>query len=132
MSEWEKWIQVFFYPKGRIKRLPFFIGNITLYLLLFIIAIKLKPSSKDFLLKGDAWTVTGVTSPIGLMVVVLYVYSAFILMIKRLRDINYSPWLCLLTFIPAIGPLFFLYLFVEQSAYQTPYSSNQNHYIDAA
>lgn len=131
MLEWEKWIQVLFYPTGRIKRLPFFIGNIALYSLLFIVATTSGSSSNGVSLKGDGWTLTG-SSPAGLMVLGLYIYSAFILMIKRLRDINQSPWLCLLTFIPIIGLLFFLYLFVEQSAYQTPYSSNQNHYTDAA
>lgn len=135
MSEWKNWIEISFSPKGRIKRLPFLIGNVFLYLFLFIIlflsiiATKLELPLKDVLFKEDGWT--AVRNLIGSMIGILYLYVAFILMIKRLRDIDLSPWLCLLTFIPAIGVLFSLYLLFARSAYQTTHPSNQNNYIDA-
>lgn len=132
MKEWTNWIQLFFSPKGRIKRYPFFIGNIALYLFLLVTLTTFNLSSKDIFLKGNVWTAVGVVNPMGLMVTVLYTYSFFILMIKRLRDINRSLWLCLLASIPGVNIAFLLFLIFKESYTKKTYPSGRNHYIDAA
>ena len=46
------------------------------------------------------------------MIFILCVIAYLMLDIRRLHDVNKSGWFVLLTFIPAVTPFFYLYLFL--------------------
>lgn len=117
MSEWMNWIQFFFSYKGRIKRFPFFVAYTALLCFYYIV-------QKLF--------VTIELIPISYIIFACCLYSTFVLSVKRLRDLNRSPWLCLLNSVPGVNIFFLLYLFFKKSVILERNPSYRNHYIDAA
>lgn len=110
-------MQFFFSHKGRIKRFPFFVGYASLLFGYYIV-------QKLF--------VTIELIPISYIIFACFLYSTFVLSIKRLHDINRSPWLCLLNSVPGVNIFFLLYLIFKESAIPATHSPDRNHYIDAA
>lgn len=117
MSEWKNLWQFFFSHKGRIKRFPFFSGYASLLFAYYIV---------------QKFFVTIELIPINYIIFSCLLYSTFVLSIKRLRDINRSPWLCLLNSVPGFNIVFLCYLIFKESVVLEVNPSHRTHYIDAA
>jgi uncharacterized membrane protein YhaH (DUF805 family) len=112
-------------PRGRIGRMRYFLGGLTLGILAVI----------PFFILILAWGVLGYSSSIGfaqseimgmlstlnflipilmflslILVFLPLLYMNLMLAVRRLHDLNMSGWFVLVSFIPFIGPLFGLYM----------------------
>ena len=97
---------------GRIKRLPYFLILIVLWIFsdifnyiknLFVATL----SDTSYYLFYVCY-----------YIVIILLIVTFFAMIKRLRDIKWNPWLCLLIFVPAINYAFGLILLFIKSQYE--------------
>lgn len=119
-------IKLFFSYEGRIKRLPFLIGQIVI---IVITRLSLYYSGvMDYLIKGDYLSgnmqgfleikLFSVYSGFQLWLIytlfilsmLVLIYSTVCLDMKRFRDIGHSPWFVLLCFVPIVNLVTLLYL----------------------
>ena len=84
-------MKLLFSFKGMIGRGKF-IGLTILYMLTVLLIIGLTPES------------------VGMVSALIYLFINLTLGVKRLRDINYSPWLILLYLVPVAGIVLFIML----------------------
>ena len=110
MSGLNKWLAFYFSYKGKLKRLPFALGYLSIFCayLLFV---------KMFLMP----TLNPETMQLGFslknsLMMLICASSFFALSVKRLRDCNRSAWFCLFYFLPVGNFLLFLYLLFKKSA----------------
>lgn len=98
--------EMFFTAKGRLNRLRYFKRSTLLFFLEIVLAIIIgitfwEPLREDI-------------SPLGyvalLIIIIAFAPSQYLLMIRRLHDLNKTGWFCLLMMIPAINAPFAIYL----------------------
>lgn len=95
-----------FSPKGRIGRLSFLAWNIITLLVILVFGFIIGLISSTYHIN-----LTGVISSILLgAIYIICIYFTYILTIKRLHDRNKSGWMSLLSLIPIINLLLFIYL----------------------
>lgn len=81
---------ILFSPRGRITRKEFIIGNLIIFAAIGLLGFFL---------------------PVSAMIAGLFfLYSMYILGIKRLRDTGHSPWLIIVYVVPALIPLMMIFL----------------------
>ncbi|MGI9665922.1 MAG: DUF805 domain-containing protein [Acidimicrobiia bacterium] len=83
---------------GRINRAPFWTG------ILIVLALEIVVVS--MMLTINTWPIVGV----GIILLLLLIWPAYALTVKRFHDRGKSGWWVLIWFIPAIGPL---WVFIE-------------------
>ena len=101
----EKIKDLFFNHRGRISRKPFIISLLILLFsgpILYTLSINLLSLFLSYF--------------VNLIIFILLLYSLFVVCIKRLRDINQSPWWSLLILTGPISLIFFLYLAIAKSS----------------
>ena len=94
-----------FKTNGRLNRLRYFkrsIGILFLYIILMIttVALCLDPSSSELSVSGFIACV---------VLSILFAIGSICLTIRRLHDLNFSGWFCLLMTIPAVNTAFWIY-----------------------
>ena len=108
-------------PKGRINRLPFLVGSLSIVIAYVAIIVSLAAIGVDRAQRTPQNTEitsqqaqdTIIPGPIKILMyaaITILVYFSIILTIKRLHDINLSGWFWLIYFIPIFGLFLFLYL----------------------
>ena len=117
-------------PNGRFTRLSFLAWNFILAMSFScVFAILLSLGLAGFAISGIQDPVNLFSHPLtvisillGVLLCIAFTASIIIICIRRLHDLNKSGWLTLLIFIPLIGTIFSIYIFVargtkEQNAY---------------
>ena len=117
-------------PNGRFTRLSFLAWNFILAMSFScVFAILLSLGLAGFAISGIQDPVNLFSHPLtvisillGVLLCIAFTASIIIICIRRLHDLNKSGWLTLLIFIPIIGTIFSIYIFVargtkEQNAY---------------
>lgn len=92
--------------RGRINRIEFLGFNILLYIIAQLTAL-----IADVIDHLDTNIITDMVISTSLFVwVILIFFGSIALVVKRLHDTNHSGWYYLITIIPLIDIIFFLYL----------------------
>ena len=99
-------IQFLFIPKGRIKRLEFFLSNVLLSLFLFVLVTFIQKIANN----NDIFIAL-----FFLFLACLSAYVSIVLTIKRCHDVNLSGWFYFLYFVPLVNFIFILYLLFRAS-----------------
>ncbi len=96
---------------GRITRLPYFWTLLVISIFLNInncIENLYDKNHNDYILLLYAFKLS----------MLIFVIIGFFAMIKRLRDIKWNPWLCLISFVPIVNYIFGLILIFKKSKYK--------------
>lgn len=95
----------YFSYQGRLNRKPYFWRSLLIIFLETICYVIF-----DSVWEDDLFST--VLLLISIMIFILCIIADLMLDIRRLHDVNKSGWFVLLTFIPAVTPFFYLYLFL--------------------
>lgn len=97
---------------GRITRLPYFLTSLVLWIFLnidkFIEYLHKRTHDASILPIIEAFY----------FFMIIFAIIGFFAMIKRLRDIKWNPWLCLISFVPIVNYIFGLILLFKKSKYE--------------
>jgi uncharacterized membrane protein YhaH (DUF805 family) len=105
--------KIYFSPEGRIARLPYFLYNLGLGVLSAIISLGLNALEKNSATAVEANQTDLILLIAAILAIVIFIAMAvagFILVIKRLHDLDRSGWLSLIGLIPLVNIIFGLYL----------------------
>lgn len=97
---------------GRITRLPYFLTSFVIGVFLYInncIKYLYNKTHNDSIL---------LILYVSFFVMIIMAIIGFFAMIKRLRDIKWNPWLCLISFVPIVNYIFGLILLFMKSKYK--------------
>lgn len=109
----------FFSTTGRIGRLRYLIYQLGVYILTTVFLLLSIPFG--FLIKGSPNIEIIIKLYLAICMIIMLVFS-FIFMKRRLNDLNHSGWFSLLTIIPFINSLLWIYLLFF------PGIQGENHY----
>ena len=97
---------------GRITRLPYFLTSLVILVFLYInncIKYLYNKTHNDSILS---------ILYVSFFVMIIMTIIGFFAMIKRLRDIKWNPWLCLISLVPIVNYIFGLILLFMKSRYK--------------
>ena len=106
-----KW--VYFSSNGRIARLSYFLYGLILGVVgaVFAIAFKFMEEHSSSANAGSpADVLLMVFALVYIVLLIVIVYCSIVMMIKRLHDLDMSGWFTLLSMIPIVGLIFYIYL----------------------
>jgi uncharacterized membrane protein YhaH (DUF805 family) len=107
MSSW----QLYFSPKGRIGRFTFFLKGVLVLIGVYVLlGVILGLISSLLTNPGDLEQINNITYPIIGFSMIPFLWIWFMLLTKRLHDLNRSGWNILVVLIPLVGQLTYLVL----------------------
>lgn len=116
LSAWEK----SFTTQGRARRREFFLFSLVNFLILSVL---------EFIIKGII-PVSGLYPVmVGLYVIfaIAFIVSSGALSIRRLHDIGRSGWWVLIAFVPVLGLVLFVFMFLDSQPNVNDYGSSPKH-----
>lgn len=104
-------LDVYFSPKGRLRRLPYFLYGLAIGLVTGVLSIVAQYLSDQLQINMQNPDYLAIMFLVGnLILFIIFMYAAWVLGMKRFHDLDHSGWWMLLSLIPIVGFFVALYL----------------------
>jgi uncharacterized membrane protein YhaH (DUF805 family) len=104
-------LDVYFSPKGRLRRLPYFLYGLVIGLVAGVLGVVAQYLSVQLQINMQQPDYLAVMFLVGILIFfIIFIYASWILGMKRFHDLDHSGWWMLLSLVPIVGFLVALYL----------------------
>lgn len=104
-------LDVYFSPKGRLRRLPYFLYGLVIGLVNGVLGVVAGYLSDQLQIDMQQPDYLAIMFIVGILIFfIILIYSSWVLGMKRFHDLDHSGWWMLLLLVPIVGFFVILYL----------------------